>query len=107
MLHRPLTSDTDPATERDHLLSTRFRPQAEAALRTGGQDGQPVDESPIKEALHKLTIAVEQTFSALGNATGDDAVREDARNVGLGLRDALESSLFRLGEQFRSSNKKD
>ena len=69
------------------------------------KDGQPVDESPIKEALHKLTIAIEQTFSALGNAVSDDAVREDARNVGFSLRDALESSFSRLGEQFRSSDK--
>ncbi len=71
------------------------------------KDGQPVDESPIKEALQKLTAAVEQTFGALGNAASDDAVRQDARDVGLSLRDALESSFSKLGEQFRSSNKKD
>lgn len=70
-------------------------------------EGRAEDEDNIKEALRKVGDAVDQAFTALANASRDDAVREDARGVGRSMRDALDASFSRLGEQFRSAVKHD
>lgn len=71
------------------------------------KDSGAKHEDNIKEALRQVGDAVDQAFTALGNATTDDAVREDARDAGRSMRDALDASFSRLGEQFRSSVKRD
>jgi hypothetical protein len=71
------------------------------------KESQVEEQDKIKEALRALGEAVDQAFTALGNAARDDAVREDARDIGRAMRDALDVSFSKLGEQFRSSVKGD
>lgn len=71
------------------------------------KEGRGEDEDKIKEALRKVGDAVDQAFTAMGNASRDDAVREDARDVGRSMRDALDASFSKVGEQFRSAVKRD
>jgi len=60
------------------------------------------DEAKIKDALRAIGDAVEQAFGALGAAAKDDAVREDVKEVGGAVRDALDATFAELGERFRS-----
>lgn len=60
------------------------------------------DEAKVKEALRAIGDAVEQAFGALGAVAKDDAVREDVKEVGGAVRDALDATFAELGERFRS-----
>ncbi len=70
------------------------------------KEGSAEAEDSIKEALRKVGDAVEQAFTALGNASRDDAVREDARHIGRSMTEALDASFSKVGEQFRSAVKR-
>ena len=69
------------------------------------KEGRPVDEDMVKENLHKVGDAVEQTFTALGAASRDDAVIQDVRDAGRSMLEALDSTFSELGDRFRSAVK--
>ena len=69
------------------------------------KDGRPEDEDRIKEALQSLAASIDQTFTSLGNAAKDEAVRDDALEVGRSMRDAMDATFAELGERFRSTMK--
>ena len=70
-------------------------------------EGRAEDEDKVREALRALGSAVDQTFTALGSAASDSAVREDAHDVGRSVLAALDATFAELGERFRSSIKRD
>jgi hypothetical protein len=70
-------------------------------LEQAATDGRTEDEDRIREALHGVADAVEQAFTALGNAAGDDAVRDDLRDVGGSVVEALDATFSELGERVR------
>jgi hypothetical protein len=71
-------------------------------LEQAAKEGRTEDEDRIREALHAVGDAVEQAFTALGNAAGDDAVRDDLRDVGGSVVGALEATFSELGDRVRS-----
>ena len=71
-------------------------------LEQAEREGRTEDEDKIREALHGVADAVEQVFSALGNAAGDDAVRDDLKDVGQSVVGALESTFSELGDRVRN-----
>jgi hypothetical protein len=60
------------------------------------------DEAKVKEALRAIGDAVEKAFGALGAAARDDAVREDIKDVGGAVSEALDATFAELGDRFRS-----
>lgn len=60
------------------------------------------DESALKDALHTVSAAVDQAFTALGSAARDDAVRDDLKDVGRSVVEALDATIAELGERLRS-----
>ena len=80
-------------------LKMHFEQAAEA--------GRPEDEDKIREALKSIGDAVDQTFTALGSAARDEAVRDDARDVGRSVLAALDATFAELGDRFRSAIKRD
>jgi len=75
-------------------------------LEQAQKEGRTEDEDRIKEALRSVGAAVEQAFTAVGNAARDEAVRDDAKDVGRSLLEALDTTFSHLGERFRSTMKK-
>jgi hypothetical protein len=71
-------------------------------LEQAASEGRTEEEERIKEALHTVADAVEQAFTALGNAAGDEAVRGDLKDVGRSVVDALDATFGELGDRVRS-----
>jgi hypothetical protein len=59
------------------------------------------DEEVVKDAMSRLRADVDDAFKAAGNAVKDHAVREDVREVGRLLTDALDTTFSRVGDQVR------
>ena len=70
-------------------------------------EGRAEDEDKVKEALRTVGDAVEQAFGALSNSVRDDAVRDDLKDVGKSVVDALDATFSELNERFRSVVKRD
>lgn len=51
------------------------------------------DDSAMREALDRLTQAIDDAADAVGNAAKDDAVRDNARNAGTRLIDAVTTTV--------------
>lgn len=62
---------------------------------------QARDNGEVKDAMGRLRADVDEAFKAAGNAVEDHAVREDVREVGRLLTDALDTTFSRVGEQVR------
>jgi hypothetical protein len=73
------------ASERLGSLGTRLKTHYEQ------QRGQDVDQAKaeVREALHRLTGALDDAFDAIGTAARDDAVKSDVKQVGQSLVAAL------------------
>ncbi len=62
----------------------------------GGQE-----DGTLKKALENLRDAVDGAFDAVGNAVGDPAVKEDARDVARALRGALSTTFTEVSDDLR------
>lgn len=60
-----------------------------------------IDEETLAAVLAKFGKAVEDVFDGLGDAFGDDAVRDDAREAGRLLMEAVDTTFGEVGEQLR------
>lgn len=60
---------------------------------------QASDDGEMREAMGRLRADVDAAFKAAGNAVQDHAVREDVREVGRLLTDALDTTFSRVGDQ--------
>ena len=49
----------------------------------------------------------DQAVTAMGTMSRDRTARENARDVGRSVRDALDASVSKVGEQFRSVVERD
>ena len=57
----------------------------------------------IRESVGRLADALEDAFEALGNAVGDDAVRDDARQAGGLLVDAVAATFEEVASELRGA----
>jgi hypothetical protein len=73
------------ASERLGSLGTKLKTHYEQ------QRGQDVDQAKaeVRDALHRLTGALDDAFDAIGTAARDDAVKSDVKQVGQSLVVAL------------------
>ncbi|CAN5381430.1 hypothetical protein BH24ACT7_BH24ACT7_13320 [soil metagenome] len=69
------------------------------------KEGRPEEEDKVKESLRMVGDAVDRTFTALGGAARDDAVRDDVRDVGRSMLSALDATFSELGDRFRATVK--
>ena len=65
------------------------------------------DDAKVKEAMRVVGDAVEQAFGALSTAVGDDAVREDLKDVGQSLVNALEATFEEVSDRVKTALKSD
>jgi hypothetical protein len=80
------------------------RPKPERAQAPQGAEGQgqqAADRRKVDDALQKLTEALDQAFSALGDAVRDPQVGEQTRKAASSLSDALTATFAEAGERFR------
>ena len=66
-----------------------------------GQGPQAADRRKVDDALQKLTDALDQAFSALGDAVRDPQVGEQTRKAASSLSDALNATFAEASERFR------
>jgi hypothetical protein len=85
------SSQWQELADRVEALALKLKLHAEQA----GDDGE------VKDAMGRLRADVDDAFKAAGNAVQDHAVREDVREVGRLLTDALDTTFSRVGEQVR------
>ncbi|MCP2321904.1 hypothetical protein HDA40_000411 [Hamadaea flava] len=62
---------------------------------------QQSDTGDVPDALNKIGHAVQEVFSAAGNAVKDDAVRADVKEAGQMLGDALANTFNRASNDIR------
>jgi hypothetical protein len=62
---------------------------------------QSGDDKEVKDALGRLRNAVDDAFQAAEGAVHDRAVREDVREVGRLLTDAVTTTFARVGAEIR------
>jgi hypothetical protein len=62
--------------------------------QTGATDGVP-------RALGELRDKVEEAFAAASNAVNDEAVRDDVRDVGRRLAEAVSNTLAKVSDDVR------
>ena len=56
----------------------------------------------MKDALNAVSEAIDRSVEAIGAAVKDEAVREDTKDVGRAVVDALEATFSSLGDRFRA-----
>ena len=66
-----------------------------------GQGPQAADRRKVDDALQKLTDALDQAFSALGDAVRDPQVGEQTKKAASSLSDALNATFAEASERFR------
>jgi hypothetical protein len=64
-------------------------------------EGPPADRRKVDEALQKLSDALDQAFSALGDAVRDPQVGEQTKKAAGSLNDALTATFAEASERFR------
>ena len=76
------------------------RPRPERPQAAAGQD-QAADRRKVDDALQKLTEALDQAFTALGDAVRDPRVGEQSKRAATSLSDALTATFAEASERFR------
>jgi hypothetical protein len=78
------------------------RPKPERPQATEGQGQEhAADRRKVDDALQKLTAALDQAFSALGDAVRDPQVGEQTKKAASSLSDALTATFAEASERFR------
>jgi len=67
-----------------------------------GEEGEQA-RSEVEGAVKRLADAVQDTFEAMGAAAKDEAVREDVKQVGQSLTDALNATFAEVSGQVRKA----
>jgi DUF1365 family protein len=60
-------------------------------------------DEEVADAVGRLRRDIEDAFEAAGNAVKDEAVRTDAREVGLLFADAVAATLEKFGSEIRNA----
>jgi hypothetical protein len=80
----------------------RPRPErAQEPQAAEGQGQQATDRRKVDDALQKLTEALDQAFTALGDAVRDPQVGEQTKKAASSLSDALNATFAEASERFR------
>jgi hypothetical protein len=78
------------------------RPKPERPQAAEGQGHEPAaDRRKVDDALQKLTEALDQAFSTLGDAVRDPQVGEQSKKAASSLSDALTATFAEASERFR------
>ncbi|HKA68687.1 MAG TPA: hypothetical protein VKG85_06160 [Actinomycetes bacterium] len=64
-------------------------------------------DDAVPDALGRIRQGVEDLFEAAGNAVKDDAVRDDVRDVGRLIADAVSTTLSKVGADVREALRRD
>ncbi|MFC7549574.1 hypothetical protein [Plantactinospora sp. GCM10030261] len=64
---------------------------------------QASDDDAARAAVGRLRATIDDAFEAAGNAMSDNAVRQDIREVGRLLVDALDTTFARVGTDIRGA----
>jgi hypothetical protein len=105
------------ATAHDHKRPSRLTEPAPARHTRWTEIANRLDALALKVKLHyeqagresappaldELRDSVQNAFTAVGNAIHDDAVRADARDVGMLVGTALADALSTVGKEFREA----
>jgi len=67
-----------------------------------GEEGEQA-RSEVEGAVKRLADAVQDAFEAMGVAAKDQAVREDVKQVGQSLTDALNATFAEVSEEVRKA----
>jgi hypothetical protein len=88
---------------KQHYDERPQRAEAEAKEPTaaGPAEQAPSDRRKVDDALQRLTEALDQAFSALGDAVRDPAVGEQTKKAAASLSDALNATFAEASERFR------
>jgi hypothetical protein len=83
------------AGERFNSLGTKLKTHYEQ------QRGQDADQAKaeVRDALHRLTAALDDAFEAIGTAARDDAVKGDVKQVGQSLVTALGATFSQVSAE--------
>lgn len=83
------------ASERFGSLGTKLK------LHYEQQRGQEADQAKaeVRDAMRKLTSALEDAFEAIGTAARDDAVKTDVKQVGQSLATALGATFSQVSAE--------
>lgn len=65
------------------------------------QTGEGADE--VRDALEKLRDAIDGAFDAVGRAARDDAVREDVKETGRSLSNALQATFAEASDELKKA----
>lgn len=85
------------AGDRLSVLGSRLKRHYEA--QTGSSGGEAREE--VKDAARRLGEAVQSAFDAIGTAAKDPGVKDDVRQVGRSVSDALAGTLTGLSGELR------
>ena len=61
-----------------------------------------VEDGSLRKALEGLRDSVDDAFDAVGSAVKDPAVKDDARDVGRALREALSATFAEASDDLRA-----
>jgi hypothetical protein len=78
----------------------RPKPERPQAAEGQGHD-QAAERRKVDDALQRLTEALDQAFSALGDAVRDPQVGEQSKKAASSLSDALTATFAEASERFR------
>lgn len=87
------------AGDRLGVLGSRLKQHYEA--RSGSSGGQAGEE--VKDAARRIGEAVQSAFDAIGSAAKDPAVKDDVRQVGRSVSDALAGTMTGLSDELRKT----
>ena len=95
------TTDTRMAWEvvADRVLALGLK--LKVHFEQAGPGQQPARQ--VNESFRQLGAAIESTFSAVGAAIQDPAVREDANNLAEALGNALANTLSEAGQELAAA----
>jgi len=68
--------------------------------------GEQTGATEMPEALNRLGHSLQEAFEAAGNAFKDEAVREDAREIGRLIAGAVTTTVGKMGDDMRGAARK-
>jgi hypothetical protein len=74
----------------------------QATKEDRGEESRAEETDKLKEALSTLSSSIDQTVDAVANFARDEAVREDVRDAGRTLVQALESTFSEVVGRIRN-----
>jgi hypothetical protein len=71
-------------------------------FQQAAREGRPEETDKLREALGTLSASIDQTADAVANFARDEAVRQDVRDAGRSLVQALEATFGEVVSRIRN-----